>query len=160
MFGRRFSEYLAFQKWFLVVIAAVGIGRLALSLAGAEDATAGWLSMQAVWLAGFLYYAVAVQTRGFGGFKQIFPLLLNQTVLVQAIAIAGIAIAILSGHDNVFTAAEYTKGGFAPRNWGHAFGHVIGIAVWPLVFWALSWPVFAVARRLSPPAAAAAGRPA
>jgi len=157
MFGRRFSEYLAFQKWFLVAIAVVGIGRLALSLAGVGDATTGWLSMQAVWLGGFLYYALAVQARGFGGFKQIFPLLLNQTVLVQAIAIAGIAIAILSGHDNVFTAAEYTKGGFAPRSWGHAFGHVIGTAVFPLLFWALSWPLFAVSRRLSSRAAPAAG---
>lgn len=150
MFGRRLSEYLAFQKSFLLVIAVAGITRLALSLAGVENATAGWLSMQAIWLAGFLYYAVAVHTKGFGGYGQIFPLLLNQTALVEAIAIAGIAIAIVTGRDNVFTAAEYTKGGFAPRSWGHALGHVIGTAVFPLLFWALSWPLFAVARRLSP----------
>ena len=116
MFGKKLSEYLAFQKWFLAAIAVVGTARLVLSLAGVADSTTRWFSMQAVWLAGFLYYAVAVHTTRFGGYRHILPLLFNQAVLVQAIAILGIAIAMVSGQDNVFIA--YVKGGFEGRAGG------------------------------------------
>jgi len=148
--GKKVSGYLSFQKWFLIAIAVVGGARLALSLSGVPDTATGWLSMQVVWLAGFVYYAIAVHAKGFGVYKHIFPLLLNQTVLVQAIAILGIAIAIFTGQDNVFTAQEYTKGGFAGRSWGHAGGHLIGTVVFPVLFWLLSWPILAAARRLAP----------
>lgn len=148
MFGKTLSEFLAFQKWFLVAIAAVGAVRLLLSLAGVADSTTSWLSMQALWLGGFFYYSVAVHTKGFGGHKHILLLLFNQTVLVQVIAILGIAIAMVTGHGNVFTA--HVKGGFEGRSWGHAGGHVIGTLVFPPLFWLLSWPLFALTRRLAP----------
>lgn len=148
MFGKTLSEYLAFQKWFLVAIAAVGSARLLLSLAGMGDSATSWLSMQAVWFGGFFSYPVAVHTKGFGRHRHILPLLFNQTVLVQVIAILGIAVAMLTGHDNVFTA--HVKGGFEGRSWGHAGGHVIGTLVFPPLFWLLSWPLFAITRRLAP----------
>jgi hypothetical protein len=47
MFGKGLSQYLAFQKAFLVLTAAVGLARLALSLGGLPDATVAWLSMNA-----------------------------------------------------------------------------------------------------------------
>ena len=37
--GKRLSEYFAFQKVFLAVIAVVGVARLGLSLVGAPDGT-------------------------------------------------------------------------------------------------------------------------
>jgi hypothetical protein len=147
MFGKSLSEYLAFQKWFLVAMAVVGTARLLLSLAGVSDAVTSWLSMQAIWLGGFVYYAVAVHTKDFGRYKHILPLLFNQTVLYHAIAILGITIAMFTGQDNVYTA--HVKGGFAGRSWGHAGGHLIGVPVFPLVFWLLSWPLFALTRRLT-----------
>lgn len=148
MFGKSLSEYVAFQRRFLVAIAVVGTARLLLSLAGVPDAITSWLSMQAVWLAGFVYYSVAVHTKGFGHQRHILPLLFSQTVLVQAIAILGIAIAMITGHDNVYTA--HVRGGFEGRSWGHAGGHLIGIPVFPVVFWLLSWPLYALTRRLAP----------
>jgi len=150
VFGKTLSEYLAFQKWFLIAIAVVGGARLALSLSGVPDSATGWLSMQVIWLAGVVYYAIAVHAKGFGGHKHVFPMLLSQTILVQGIAILGIAIAIVTGQDNVFTAHEYTKGGFAGRSWGHAGGHLIGTVVFPVLFWLLSWPILAATRRLAP----------
>jgi hypothetical protein len=39
MFGKRVSEYLAFEKVWLFLIAAVGLVRLGVSLAGAPDRT-------------------------------------------------------------------------------------------------------------------------
>ena len=48
MFGKRVSEYLAFEKVWLFLIAAVGLVRLGVSLAGSSDRTAAWFSMNVV----------------------------------------------------------------------------------------------------------------
>src|SRR5262245_25117594 len=45
VFGKRLSEYVAFQKVILALVALVGITRLGLSLAGVPDGTAKWFSM-------------------------------------------------------------------------------------------------------------------
>ena len=70
IFGKRVSEYLAFAKIFLLLIAIVGIARLALSLAGVENATVKWLSISVLALLGLVYYAIRVHTSGFGSYKQ------------------------------------------------------------------------------------------
>jgi hypothetical protein len=88
MFGKRFSQYLGFQRVFLGLIAAVGLARLGLSLAGLPDSTVAWLSMNVVSWAGALYYGVAVHTRAFGSYKQILPLAFFQTLVQQSIAAA------------------------------------------------------------------------
>ena len=76
MFGKRVSEYLAFEKVWLFLIAAVGLVRLGVSLAGVPDRTAAWFSMNVVVWAGCLYYGAAVHTRGFGSYKQLLPLMI------------------------------------------------------------------------------------
>src|SRR2546426_296370 len=48
MFGKRLSQYLGFQKVWLALIAAVGLARLGLSLAGLRDSTVTFLSMTVV----------------------------------------------------------------------------------------------------------------
>jgi len=72
--------------------------RLGLSLAGVSKAeypvmtrtgiptipqATEWLSMNLVLLVGILYYAIAVQTRGFGTYKHLFPLLLFQATIAH-----------------------------------------------------------------------------
>src|SRR5688572_16421402 len=74
VFGRKPSEYVAFQRGFLIATAVVGVLRLALSVAGVSDSATRWISMTAIGVAATLYYGVAVHTRGFGSYKQLLPL--------------------------------------------------------------------------------------
>ena len=151
MFGKRISEYLAFQKVPLAIIAAVGLARLGLSLAGLPDATVTLLSMTvAGWLA-ILYYGIAVHTRGFGSYRQLLPLVFLQMVLVQAIAVLGILLAI-AGFPNIYAAPEYSGPPFArsANQWSHALAHLtIGIVVPTLLGWGVSSLVLLVTKRVA-----------
>jgi len=146
MFGKPVSEYLRFQKVVLAVLAAVGLARLGLSLAGVPNATVAWLSMNVVGWAGVLYYGVAVHTRGFGSYRQLLPLALFQITLQQLIAVLGILLAI-AGRPNVYAAPEYSFG--AQSQWLHALSHLtIGIVVATLLMWGVASLVLLVTRKI------------
>ena len=150
MFGKRVSEYLGFQKVWLVLIAAVGLARLGLSLAGLPDRTVMFLSMTAVGWAAVLYYGVAVHIRGFGSYKQLLPLMIFQVVLVQSIAVAGILLAI-AGFPNIYAAPEYSGPPFArsTNQWSHALAHLtIGIVVPVLLWWGVASLVLLITKRV------------
>jgi len=146
MFGKPVSEYLSFQKVVLAVLAAVGLARLGLSLAGVPNTTVAWLSMNVVGWAGVLYYGVAVHTRGFGSYRQLLPLALFQITLQQLIAVLGILLAI-AGLPNVYAAPEYSFG--AQSQWLHALSHLtIGIVVATLLMWGVASLVLLVTRKI------------
>jgi hypothetical protein len=150
MFGKSVGQYLSFQKWFLVAIAVVFVVRLGLSMTGAPNTTARWFSVTVVLLLGTLYYGVAVHTQGFGSYKQLYPLGLIQNVLGEGLVALAIVLGILAGHDNIFTAPEYSGGGDG-KNWLHVFAHlVLGIVVLPLVSWAISSLVLLVTKKVAP----------
>jgi hypothetical protein len=155
MFGKPVRQYLAFQKAFLIALAAVGLARLGLSLAGLPNATVLWFSMNVVVWAGTLYYGVAVHTNGFGGYRQLLPLVLFQMLLFQGIAVLGILLAI-AGRPNIFAAPEYSFG--TQSQWVHALAHLtVGIVVPVLLTWGIASLVMLVARKVAPrrvPAAA------
>lgn len=145
MFGRPFADYVRFQKVVLAVLAAVGLARLGLSLAGLPDASVRWLAMNAVLWAGVLYYGVAVHTRGFGSYRQLLPLLLVQTVLFQVIAVLGILLAI-AGFPNIFAAPEYSFPG--QSQWVHAGAHLtLGVAVATLLQWGVGSLVLLITKK-------------
>ncbi len=147
IFGKRLSEYVAFQKVFLVLIAVAGLTRLGLSLAGVPDATVKWSSLTAVGAVGIFYYGIAVHTSGFGGYKQLLPLLLIQNVLGNSIVIVGIVLSIV-GFPNIFAAPEY--GGLQPP-WRHILGHVIvGMGIFSIVGWGVASVVMLVTKKLAP----------
>jgi len=147
MFGKRVSQYLGFQKVFLGLIAAVGLARLGLSLAGLPNTTVMWLSMNVVAWAGALYYGVAVHTRGFGSYKQLLPLGFFQTVLMQSIAVLGILLSI-AGLQNIFAAPEYSFG--AHSQWFHILAHLtVGILVPPLLVWGVASLVLLITKRVA-----------
>ncbi len=147
MSGKRVAEYLTFQKVFLALIAAVGLARLGLSLAGLPNTTVRWLSMNAVNWAGALYYGVAVHTRGFGSYKQILPLAFFQTVLQQSIAVLGILLAV-GGFPNIYAAPEFSFN--AQSQWLHLLSHLtLGIIVPPLLLWGVASLVLLIARKTS-----------
>ena len=137
IFGKAVSDYLYFQKEFLVAASAVGFARLGLSLAGLADSTVAWLSMSAVALAAVLYYGVAVHTRRFGSYKQLLPLVFFQVALVHGIAALGILVSI-AGFPNVFTAPEFSGPVPNPNPWTHLMAHLtIGIVVPTLLLWGI-----------------------
>ena len=152
MFGKPVSEYLAFQKAALVFVGGVGLARLVLSLAGLPDSVVAWLSMTVAGWAAIFYYGVAVHRRGFGGYKQLLPLVFFQTLLVQAIAVGGILLAI-AGLPNIYAAPEYSGPPFArsSNQWTHALAHMtIGIVVPTLLGWGVAALVLLIAKKTAP----------
>lgn len=147
IFGKKLSEYVAFQKLVLAIIVVVGLLRLGLSLAGVADATTKWLSMTAVVLVATIWYGIAVHTRGFGSYRQLLPLLVIQGIVANAIVIVGIAISAATGRQNIFTANEY-GGNLNPAL--HIGGHVLfGAIVGPLIGWAIASIVLFVTKKVT-----------
>jgi hypothetical protein len=149
MFGKRISEYLDFQKVALIVLAVVGLLRLALSLAGVPTSTVAFLSMNVVTWAATIYYGVAVYTKGFGTYRHILPLGFFQIAVQQVIAVLGILLAI-AGRDNIYAAPEFSFG--VANQWLHLLSHLtIGLVVPPFLLWAVGslvlWITKKVARR-------------
>jgi hypothetical protein len=150
IFGKTLSQYISFQKVILLLVLAVGLGRLILSLAGVSNSATKWLSITAVGFIGIIYYAVRVYTSGFGSYKQLLPLLYIQSVVAQAIVIAGIIIAIVTHKDNVFSAPEFSGGGDG-KTWFHVTAHaVLGLIIGPLIAWLIASALMWVVKKVNP----------
>ena len=135
IFGKRLSEYVAFCGPFLGLILVVGIIRLGLSLGGASTSMAKWFSMTAVIWIGVLYYSIKVHTSGFGGYKQLLPICVLQSLAAQVIIVPGIILAILTGKDNIFSVPEVYFGSDG-KTWVHVGGHLlVGTTIAPLLSW-------------------------
>ena len=153
MFGKTVAQYLGFQRVVLALIVLAWLVRLTLSLSGTPNASAKWISVTVVLLLGVLYYGVALHTRRFGSYKQLYPLALFQSVLGQGLVALAVVLAILTGHDNIYTAPEYSGGGDG-KNWLHVVAHlVIAVVVLPLVSWGVSSLVMLVTKKVAPRAA-------
>jgi hypothetical protein len=163
MFGKPLSHYIAFQRPVLMLIAAVWLARLVASMAGIPVTAAQFVSVTGVLVIGSLYYGWAVGQKGFGSFKQLYALNLIQGIFSQTLVAAAIVLAIVLGHDNIFTIPEFyppaTGGdpiGMMPsdgRSFAHAFAHlVVGAVVIPIGGWLLG-SIVLLATRKAPPAA-------
>ena len=147
VFGKKLSEYVAFSKVCLIVIAVVGILRLVLSLAGVSDSATRWLSISVVVLGTTIYYGIAVHTQGFGTYRHLLPLQVIMGVVGQGIVIVGILISAATGRQNIFTADEYGGMNFPL----HIGGHVLaGILIGPLIGWAISSLVLLITKKVNP----------
>ena len=150
IFGKNLSEYFRFQTVILLLIVIVGIGRLALSLAGVPNSSAKWLSITAVIVVGAVYCTLKVHATGFGSYKHLLPLLVIQSALSQLIVAAAVALAILTNKDNIFSAPEYSGGGDG-KNWGHVGAHLlVGFVIAPLVFWLVGCLILLVLKKVAP----------
>lgn len=149
IFGKRLSDYLRFEKDFLILILVVGLARLILSLLGGPDSIAKFLSLTVLLLLGMIYYSVRVHTSGFGSYKQLLPVLALPVILAQCIVVAGIVIGILTGKDNIFTAPEFSPGKVSGRTWVHAASHVVAMIVVSLVLWLVGSLIMLVARKIT-----------
>jgi hypothetical protein len=150
MFGKTVSQYLGFQKVVLALIVAAFLVRLALSLSGQPNSVGKWVSVTVVLLAGLVYYGVRVHTSGFGSYKQLYPLVLFQSLVGEGLVALAVALGILTGTDNIYTAPEYSGGGDG-KNWGHVIAHlVVAAVILPLISWGLSSLVLFVTKKLAP----------
>ena len=149
VFGKTLGEYVKFQRPVLIVILAVGLLRLFTSLGGVSMGTARFFSMTVVVLLGVIYYGISVPKTGFGTYRHLLPLVFIQAALSNAIVILGILIAIATGHDNIFTAPEFSPG-MPGTGAFHIFGHVaFGTCIGSLIGWALSSLVMWITKKLT-----------
>lgn len=149
IFGKSLSEYVGFQKAILWFIAIVGLGRLALSLAGVPNATTKFVSISVATLLGWLYVSYKVNKKQFGSYKQLLPLITIQTLTANIIVDAAIALAIFTGKGNIYTAPEYS-GGADGKTWGHAGAHLFLATIFAsLIGWAIGSLVLFIARKAS-----------
>jgi len=140
VFGKPYIEYIRYQLPFLIATAVVGLLRLGLSLAGQPDSIVKYASMTALGFASFAYYGVSVRRRGFGSYRELLPLVFNQGLIANGIAILGIALAVM-GMPNIYDVQEF-RGPFAtPQTTPlqHALAHLfLGTTVGALVGWTFS----------------------
>jgi hypothetical protein len=167
MFGKSLSEYVAFQKPILILIAAVWALRLGLSLAGVPISGAQFVSVTVVLVLGALYYGWAVGQKGFGSFKQLYGLNLIQCVFSQTLVALAIVLATVTGQDNIYSIPEFyppaqgigVLGLPLPpdgKNFGHAFEHIVvaGAIGFPIIGWLLGSVVLLATRKAARPASA------
>jgi hypothetical protein len=147
IFGKPLSEYVRFERVFLILIVVVGLARLVASLAGMPNTTVRFLSITVIGLVGIVYYGIRVHTTGFGSYKQLLPLIVIQNVVTHILIIAAIVLARLTHHVNIYSAPEY--GGNAGARF-HILGHLlIGMVGFSLVGWLLASIVMWVTKRVS-----------
>jgi len=165
MFGKSLSEYVAFQKPILILIAAVWALRLVLSMAGVPVSGAQFVSVTGVLVLGALYYGWAVGQKGFGSFKQLYGLNLVQGVFSQTLVALAIVLAIVIGQDNIYTIPEFyppSQGndpmGLPPdaKNFGHVIVHIVvaGAILMPIIGWLLGSLVLLATRKSARPSSA------
>jgi hypothetical protein len=151
VFGKSVSEYFRFQRWLMLLIIIVGMGRLLLSLAGISDSLTKWLSLTGLAVVGIVYCAVKVPLTQFGGKKHLLPLFVMQAGTANLIIAAGIALSVLTGKQNIFTRPEFS-GPMAENQWLHAGGHLLdGFVVGPLLAWLLGSILMFAVQKVSRP---------
>jgi hypothetical protein len=148
IFAKSLSEYVRFEKGFLVLVLLVGVARLLLSTLGVPNGTVKFVSLSVTLLLGMVYYAVKVHTSGFGSYKQLLPVLALPVILANLIVVAAIVMAIETGRNNIFTAPEYS-GNVDGKTWGHVGGHVIVMVVGPFILWAVGSLIMLLTRKLT-----------
>jgi hypothetical protein len=148
IFGKRLSEYFNFSKPVLGLIVLVAISRLALSLAGVSNSATKWLSVTIVIWLGVLYFAIRVHTTGFGSYKQLLPICYLMSISAQAVIVPSIILAIVTGHDNIYSIPENFFGNDG-KSWFHVAGHVFigGLSLGPLISWLLGCLIMFITKK-------------
>ena len=144
IFGKSLSEYVNFEKEFLILILVVGLARLILSLAGVPNSAVRFVSLTALTLIGLLYYSVRVYTSGFGSYKQLLPVLALQVILANLIIIFALMLSIVTGKENIFSARRYGGGG-----WDHVAGMFVVMIVSTFVLWGIGCLIMLVTKAVS-----------
>lgn len=134
------------EEWIYGPLASFGNIRMPAWGARVHDGAARWLSMTVAALLGALYAGAAVPASGFGGYRQLLPLVFFQVAVINTIAVLGILLA-LGGFPNIFAAPEYS-GPFAQQQSVHLLGHLtLGMVLPSLVLVAVAAAAMWVTKR-------------
>jgi len=130
------------------LILVVGIVRFVLSFAGVPNSAAKWFSITVVMWIGGLYYAVKIHTSGFGSYKHLLPICVLQSITAQVIIVPAIILAIFTGHDNIYSAPEFSFGSDG-KTWLHVAAHLfIGTTVGSVMGWLVGCLIMFAAKKL------------
>lgn len=124
IFGKSVSQYVRFLGPILGFILVVGMARLLLSLAGVSVASVKFFSLTGAWLVGLVFCSITVHTKGFGSYKQLLGLVGIQSLVAQTFTAAAVVLAIVTGHDNIYSVPEFS-GGNDGKTWTHAGAHLV-----------------------------------
>jgi len=73
IFGKSLSDYVSFEKGFLILVLVVGLARLALSLLGVPNSTAKFLSLTVLFLLGWSTIRCESRPAASGATNNSFP---------------------------------------------------------------------------------------
>jgi len=149
IFGKSLSEYVSFEKWFLVLILAVGLARLALPFFGVPASIDKFFSLTVLFLLGMIFYSITVHTSGFGSYKQLLPVIALPVILGNCIIVGSIVLAILTNRDNIFSIPEFSPGHVDGKTWGHAGAHAVAAIVLSIVLWGLGCLLMLATKKLA-----------
>ncbi len=79
----------------------------------------------------------------------LFGLLLTQNVFAYRLIVLGIALAVVTGIDNIYTAPEFFRGS-SGRNLGHVAAHLIAAFIVPVFAWLVGSAILFATRKLKP----------
>lgn len=134
-------------KAFIIAIAAVGVVRFTLDMAGLPHSPVKYFSMTGVMIAAIIYFAIVTDTHK-ERLKDSFLLVMPY----MTIEVLALGYTWASGRQTIFHAAEYSMG--YPIG-AHFVGHLVGGFTWePLVVFILMeivWGIYAVARSMWKP---------
>ena len=147
--GKKLTDYIQFERWILVLIAAMWAIRLAVSLAGTSFTVTRWFSINIILLIGLIYCSIAVHTSGFGSFKQLLGLLYLQVGFAHILIAAGIVLGILTGKDNAYTTPEVSGGGDG-KTLIHVIAHCAAAAILPLIAWLVGSVILFITKKVRP----------
>jgi hypothetical protein len=149
MFGKKFSEYVRFDSWILILVALVFVVRLVLPMAGVQISQARWVSINVVLLVGLLFCSVAVHVTRFGSYKQLLGLLFVQNAFAHILIACGIMLGIVTGKANIYTAPEFF-GGSNGATWSHVLAHILGAILVPVIVWLFGSVILFVTKKVTP----------
>lgn len=154
MFGKPLAYYIGLQTPALIAIFVVFLVRLVMSMGGIPDSFGKVLSITFVLILALPYYALVAKREGLT-FKHLYALCFVQSLFSQTLIALAIGLAILTGHDNIYTIPEFYPGAAEGmpvdgKNWMHAAAHVVfaGALILPVVSWAVSSVLLVIARKV------------
>jgi hypothetical protein len=114
------------MKWFIFAIAAMGVVRFALTVAGVPNTTVKFASMSVIIILGTLYFGVVSESR-----KERLNAAYLLILPYMVIEVAALAYTWVTGQQTIFHANEYSLG-FGIRE--HTIGHLVGGLTWEPFF--------------------------
>jgi hypothetical protein len=141
VFGKTTGEYMRAGAEVFIFVATVATLRLGLSLAGGSSAMVEPFSGTWATVVGVVYLGVRVHTLGFGGYKQLLPLVLLTSLIAHWIAAAAVGTAILMDRDNIYSVPEYYALDGDGKSLPHLLAHLLPA---PLITALLGWALAAI----------------